>query len=112
MGRHKRRVSFLDGLEITAVGAEGHAIGRNDSQVVFVKYAAPGDVVDVKVTKKKKNFQEGQIIRFQKKSTDRIDPFCPVFVNPNLPGEIPLILPFEEIQTENKSVFSGFEWDF
>ena len=79
MGRHKRRISFLDGLEITAVGAEGHAIGRNDSQVVFVKYAAPGDVVDVKVTKKKKNFQEGQIIRFQKKSSDRIDPFCPHF---------------------------------
>lgn len=81
MGRHKRRVSFVDGLEITAVGSEGHAIGRNDSQVVFVKYAAPGDVIDVKVTKKKKNFKEGEIIRFQKKSEDRIEPFCPHFTH-------------------------------
>jgi 23S rRNA (uracil1939-C5)-methyltransferase len=79
MGRKQKLVKIIEGLEITTVAAEGYAIGRDQNQVVFVKYAAPGDVVDVRILKKKKNFQEGQIIRYQKKSEERVDPFCPYF---------------------------------
>ena len=79
MGRKQKLVKIIEGLEITAVAAEGYAIGRDNNQVIFVKYAAPGDVVDVRIIKKKKNFQEGQIIRYQKKSETRVDPFCPYF---------------------------------
>ena len=79
MGRKQKLVKIIEGLEITAVAAEGYAIGRDNNQVIFVKYAAPGDVVDVRIIKKKKNFQEGQIIRYQKKSETRVEPFCPYF---------------------------------
>lgn len=81
MGRKQKLQKIIEGLEITAYAAEGYAIGRDNNQVVFVKYAAPGDVVDVKIHKKKKNFQEGQIIRFQQKATDRVEPFCPYFTH-------------------------------
>ncbi len=77
--RRKSSVQVVEGLEITACGAEGHSIGRNNNQVVFVKYAAPGDVVDVRVSKKKKNFLQGEILRFEKISDLRIEPFCPDF---------------------------------
>ncbi len=79
MARRAKLHKFVDGLEIVSAGAEGHAIGRTENQVVFVKYAAPGDIVDVRVIKKKKNFMEGQIIRFHKKSEQRIEPFCDYF---------------------------------
>jgi len=77
--RRKSSIQVVERLEITACGAEGHSIGRNNNQVVFVKYAAPGDIVDVRVSKKKKNFLQGEILRFEKKSDLRIEPFCPDF---------------------------------
>jgi 23S rRNA (uracil1939-C5)-methyltransferase len=79
VARRQKLAKFIEKLEITSAGAEGHSIGRVDNQVVFVKYAAPGDVVDVRVVQKKKKFMEGQIVRFHEKSTSRIEPFCEYF---------------------------------
>lgn len=79
MGRKQKLIKIIEGLEITSIAAEGYAIGRDNNQVVFVKYAAPGDIVDVRIVKKKKNFQEGQIIRYQQKAENRVAPFCPYF---------------------------------
>lgn len=80
MGRKKRREKpFLSGVEITAAGAEGKAVGRVDDKVVFVPFAAPGDVVDVQVTKKKRSYMEGKIAAFHKKSELRIEPLCEHF---------------------------------
>lgn len=81
MGRKQKLIKIIEGLEITSIAAEGYAIGRDNNQVIFVKYAAPGDVVDVKIVKKKKNFQEGQIIRYQHQSEQRVEPFCPYFTH-------------------------------
>lgn len=79
MRRRSAKFKLIDNLEITAAVAEGHCIGRVENQVVFVKFAAPGDVVDVQIVAKKKNFQEGKILNFHKKSEKRIDPFCEHF---------------------------------
>jgi 23S rRNA (uracil1939-C5)-methyltransferase len=79
MGRRNAKFKLIDQLEITTAGAEGHCIGRTENQVVFVKFAAPGDVVDVQVVVKKKSFQEGKILKFHKKSEKRIEPFCSHF---------------------------------
>lgn len=80
MGRKKRREKpLLLEVEITAAGAEGKAVGRVDDKVVFVPFAAPGDVVDVQVTKKKRSYMEGKITNFHKKSELRIDPACEHF---------------------------------
>ncbi|RLD66780.1 MAG: 23S rRNA (uracil(1939)-C(5))-methyltransferase RlmD [Bacteroidetes bacterium] len=80
MGRKKRREKplFLE-VEITAAGAEGKAIGRVDDKVVFIPFGAPGDVVDVQVTKKKRSYMEGRITHFHKHSDLRIEPACEHF---------------------------------
>jgi 23S rRNA (uracil1939-C5)-methyltransferase len=44
--------------------------------VVFVKFAAPGDVADVQVVAKKRNYQEGRIVKLHKASDKRVEPFC------------------------------------
>jgi 23S rRNA (uracil1939-C5)-methyltransferase len=78
-GKKQKFHKFIENLEIVSAGAEGHSIGRYDNQVVFVKYAAPGDIVDVRVINKRKKFLEGQIIRFHQQSPQRIEPFCTYF---------------------------------
>jgi 23S rRNA (uracil1939-C5)-methyltransferase len=80
MGRKKRREKpLLLEVEITAAGAEGKAVGRVDDKVVFVPFAAPGDIVDVQVTKKKRSYMEGKVTQFHKKSDLRIDAACEHF---------------------------------
>ena len=55
MARKKTDI-LLENITIEAVAAEGKAIAHTpDSQVVFVPFAVPGDVVDIRVFKKKKN---------------------------------------------------------
>ena len=52
---------ILESVEISGVAAEGKSLARVDEMVVFIPYGAPGDVVDVKLDKKKKNYGEGHI---------------------------------------------------
>ncbi len=75
----RRKLPFYEKIEITGTGAEGKAIARINEKVVFVKYAAPGDIVDLQVTRKKKKYMEAKIIRFHKYSDIRVEPFCEHF---------------------------------
>lgn len=75
MGRKKTDM-ILENVTIEAVAAEGNAIARVDGAVVFVPLAVPGDVVDIHVFRKKKNYMEGRIIRMVKPSERRLEPFC------------------------------------
>ena len=70
---------LLQNVTIVAVAAEGKALAHVDGMVVFVDFAVPGDVVDIQVFKKKKNYMEGWIKRIVKPSKDRLEPFCPHF---------------------------------
>lgn len=78
MGRKKQDI-ILENVTIEAVAAEGKALAHVDGAVVFVQFAVPGDVVDIKVTKKKKNYMEGFILRLVAPSQHRLKPFCKYF---------------------------------
>ncbi len=69
----------LNDILIESVAAEGKALAHVDGTVLFVEFAVPGDVVDVRVYKKKKNYMEGYITRIVKPSEHRLAPFCPHF---------------------------------
>lgn len=79
MSRKKKELPVIESLEILSVGAEGKAVARHDDLVVFVPYAAPGDIADVKIDKKKHSYAEGHIERLVKPSPLRIEPFCEHF---------------------------------
>ena len=76
MRRKFKKIRLIENLEIQAAVAEGNCIARTDNQVVFVKFAAPGDVADVQVVAKKRNYQEGRIVKLRKASDKRVEPFC------------------------------------
>lgn len=79
MSRKKLDIVLGD-IEIESVAAEGKAIAHTaEGQVVFVEFAVPGDVVDIRLTKKKKNYLEGRILSIKTPSKYRLEPFCSHF---------------------------------
>ena len=75
----KKTDILLEAITIEAVAAEGKALARVDGMVVFVDFAVPGDVVDIRVFKKKKNYMEGRVERLLTPSPVRQQPFCEHF---------------------------------
>lgn len=79
MARKRKELPVIEGVRITDVAAEGKALGRVDEMVVFVPFAAPGDIIDVKIDKKRKSYAEGHIERLVKPSDIRVEPRCEHF---------------------------------
>ena len=79
MSRRRKPLPVLEGVTICDVGAEGNAIAKVDGMVVFVPFAAPGDVVDVRLRKKKKSYAEGTVLRLVEAGPVRIAPICEHF---------------------------------
>jgi 23S rRNA (uracil1939-C5)-methyltransferase len=75
----KKELPLLEKVMITDIGAEGNALARVDNLVVFVPMLIPGDVVDIRVTRKRKKYLEGRVVRFHEYSADRIVPRCTHF---------------------------------
>ncbi len=63
-------------VKVEAFASEGKCIVRVDGKVTFVKGVAPGDVIDLQVTRKKKNYQEGIATRIIEYSNERSNSFC------------------------------------
>lgn len=61
------------------MAAEGKCVAHHNGLVVFMGGCAPGDTVDIQVTKIKSNFLEGKVVNIQKYSGSRTTPFCSHF---------------------------------
>ncbi len=70
---------LLEKVKITDIGAEGNAVARVENLVVFVPMLIPGDIVDLKIVRKRKKYLEGRVINFHEYSPDRIKPRCKHF---------------------------------
>ncbi len=81
MARKRKELPIIENLKITDVAAEGNAIGRESESgmVVFVPYASPGDILDVKIDRKRKSYAQGHIERIVTPSPIRVIPQCEHF---------------------------------
>lgn len=77
MGRRNRELPLLEQVTIADAGAEGMAVAKVDGLVVFVPFVVPGDIVDIQLHKKKKNYAEGRAVKFLRYSDLRVDARCP-----------------------------------
>lgn len=75
----KMKNQILRGLTIERIAAEGKCVAHHEGKVVFVSQVAPGDVVDVRITKAKSSFMEGDVVHIQQYSLDREEPVCSHF---------------------------------
>lgn len=78
MRKPKQEIILTD-IEITDAGSEGKAIARVDNKVIFVPFVVPGDVVDIKIYKSKKNYAEGRAVAIKQYSPLRSEVKCPHF---------------------------------
>lgn len=77
--RRKIKPELLTEIAIERMAAEGKCLARVNGQVIFVSGVAPGDVVDLRIVKKKKNYLEGAPVKFHAYSEQRTEPFCQHF---------------------------------
>lgn len=79
MARKRKELPLLSNIEIADVAAEGNSLAKVNDMVVFVPFGAPGDIVDIQLTKKKKNYAEGRITQMISPSSIRVAPRCEHF---------------------------------
>jgi 23S rRNA (uracil1939-C5)-methyltransferase len=75
----KKKNIVIDNLLVTGYAAEGKCLAKHEGKVIFMENAVPGDIVSVRITKNKKDWAEGQVIRITGFSSERIQPFCKHF---------------------------------
>ncbi len=79
MARKRKELPLLKEVEIIDVAAEGKSIAKENEMVIFVPFGAPGDIVDIKIDRKKKSYAEGHIDRMVRPSDIRVEPRCEHF---------------------------------
>ncbi|MBB3186447.1 23S rRNA (uracil(1939)-C(5))-methyltransferase RlmD [Microbacter margulisiae] len=79
MKPNKKSLPILTNIPIVDIAAEGKAIAKLDNWVIFIPTVAPGDIVDLQLTKKRKSYGEAKAILFHHFSEDRAVPFCEHF---------------------------------
>lgn len=79
MARKRKPLPEFEGIEILDVAAEGNALARIDDMVVFLPFGAPGDIVDIKIEKKRRTYAMGRISRIVRPGEMRVVPPCSHF---------------------------------
>ena len=88
MGRKKDKNKILTNVEIEKYAAEGKCVAHFDSlgpnntvtkKVLFVPFAAVGDIADIKVLRSRTSFAEGTIENLITPSPVRVEPKCEQF---------------------------------
>ncbi len=69
----------LERVTVQDYAAEGKALAKIDGKVIFIEGAVPGDLVDVRLSKNKKEWAEGKAVHFYELSGDRVSSFCEHF---------------------------------
>jgi len=75
----KNKHIVLENILVEDYAAEGKSLARVDGKVVFIENVVPGDIVDIKLGKNKKDWAEGWPLRFHSLSSQRVEPFCQHF---------------------------------
>lgn len=77
--KRKKRNITLEKVLVEDYAAEGKSLAHVDGKVVFIENAVPGDMVDVKLFKNKKDWAEGIATRFHQFAGQRVESFCSHF---------------------------------
>lgn len=75
----KKQPLIIENVIIGEMAAEGKCVARHHDKVIFVDYAAPEDVADLRIIKNKKSFAQAVPVKFHHYSRHREQPFCEHF---------------------------------
>lgn len=63
-------------LKIESTAFKGKGIAKHNGIAVFVPGTAPGDVVEARIIKRKKNYREAKVLEIKDPSPIRVEPVC------------------------------------
>ena len=69
----------VESLDLEAQGVAHRKGGEGAGRVVFIEGALPGETVQVNVSRKKNQWEQGQMSALQRESSQRVRPACPHF---------------------------------
>ena len=76
---NKLQIGSNINLEIKRLGINGEGIGYYEKKAVFVDFALPNEIVDVKITEDFGTYYKAELGEIIEKSPKRVEPFCPVY---------------------------------
>ncbi|HCW06365.1 MAG TPA: 23S rRNA (uracil-5-)-methyltransferase RumA, partial [Cytophagales bacterium] len=74
-----KKGDILENIVAETMAAEGKCVARYNDLVIFIQGCAPGDTVNIELTKIKSSFLEERAVEILKLSTNRSTPFCSHF---------------------------------
>jgi 23S rRNA (uracil1939-C5)-methyltransferase len=77
--RNKVKFKIFEEVEVIDAGSEGKAVAKIEDKVIFIPFVVPGDIIDIQLTRRRKNYLEGKAIKFHKYSDIRIKAKCEHF---------------------------------
>ncbi len=72
-----KEISYVVKADFPIYG--GYAIGRADGKVIHIKGAIPGETVEVRILKEKRDYSIASVVRALEISADRMQPECRYF---------------------------------
>jgi len=69
----------VESLDLEAQGVAHRTEGDGQGKVVFIEGALPGERVQVQVSRKKNQWEQGQVSAISRESSQRVRPGCPHF---------------------------------
>lgn len=66
-------------VKIDKLSHDMRGITRIDNKVTFIDNTLPDEIVNIKLTKQKKDINEGKVLSFVEQSLDRVKPICPYY---------------------------------
>ncbi|MDY3338109.1 23S rRNA (uracil(1939)-C(5))-methyltransferase RlmD [Riemerella anatipestifer] len=79
MGRKHKNI-IIENLKLVSAGAKGVAVGKTtEGKTVLVSGAVPGDTVNARVKKSKKQYYEAEAVEIVEFSQDRVEAQCKHF---------------------------------
>jgi 23S rRNA (uracil1939-C5)-methyltransferase len=74
-----KKGDIIENVVVETMAAEGKCVSRINGLVIFLEGGAPGDKVDVQLTRIKTSFLEGRVTAIKELSERRSTPFCQYF---------------------------------
>jgi len=71
-----KKIQIIESLKIVDLAEKGRGVGKTNGRVIFVPKTIPGDIVDVRIIKKRRDYLEAKKIKTHHQSVDRVEAFC------------------------------------
>ena len=97
-------------VEIENINHQGSGIAKINDKITFIPKTIKGDIVEIKIIKEHKNYNEAKLIKIVESSKDRIEYTCPYYDKcggchiANLPYELQLKNKLEKV----KNIFKKY----